>query len=123
VADNDVHCAGCDGHDTDESPLQHRYQRNLARATNQPPVEHEGEPGKAIEDSIRADEAEKWREALLKEWVSNHHDNCGRIQREHDDYGCSYPLADLLRETYPDELTAITDYEARLLSRPETSDD
>jgi hypothetical protein len=77
---------------------------------------------KAIEDSIRADEAEKWREALLKEWVSNHHDNCGRIQREHDDYGCSYPLADLLRETYSDELTAITDYEARLLSRPETSD-
>jgi hypothetical protein len=78
---------------------------------------------KAIEDSIRAEEAEKWREALLKEWVSNHHDNCGRIQREHDDYGCSYPLADLLRETYPDELTAITDYEARLLIRPETSDD
>jgi hypothetical protein len=77
---------------------------------------------KAIEDSIRAEEAEKWREALLKEWVSNHHDNCGRIQREHDDYGCSYPLADLLRETYPDELTAITDYEARLLIRPETSD-
>jgi hypothetical protein len=77
---------------------------------------------KAIEDHIRAEEAEKWREALLKEWVSNHHDNCGRIQREHDDYGCSYPLADLLRETYSDELTAITDYEARLLIRPETSD-
>jgi hypothetical protein len=76
VADNDVHCAGCDGHDTDESPLQHRYQRNLARATNQPPVEHEGEPhaelateallrlGTALEElGWFVDQVERWGEA------------------------------------------------------------
>jgi hypothetical protein len=77
---------------------------------------------KAIEDSIRAEEAEKWREALLREWIGNHDDHCGRNKWEHDNYGCSHPLIDLLRETYSDELTAITDYEARLLIRPETSD-
>jgi hypothetical protein len=77
---------------------------------------------KAIEDSIRAEEAEKWREALLREWIGNHDDHCGRNKWEHDNYGCSHPLIDLLRETYSDELTAITDYEARLLSRPEASE-
>jgi hypothetical protein len=77
---------------------------------------------KAIEDSIRAEEAENWREALLREWVGNHDDHCGRNKWEHDNYGCSHPLIDLLRETYSDELTAITDYEARLLSRPEASE-
>jgi hypothetical protein len=74
------------------------------------------------EAAIRAEEAGKWREALLREWVGNHDDHCGRNKWEHDNYGCSHPLIDLLRETYSDELTAITDYEARLLSRPEASE-